>query len=125
VGSGCTTSSWSVELGVIFRAPFPAQHPPRLELHRCAADEDRLAVHPDALDARRERMRIARRRAVDHRGRIEEHEIGIGARHEAAALLDSDVIGGEGGHLAHGLFERQHAALARSGRANAACGCSD
>src|SRR3954452_615134 len=36
------------------------------------------------------------------------HQIGKGARYEAAAFREPEMIGGERGHLAHGLFERKH-----------------
>src|SRR2546430_10694466 len=74
--------------------------------------EHDLALHPDRLDSRRERVRIFYCRPIADALRIEQHEISGESGANDAAIADPDVRCGQTRHLAHRTFEREHFELA-------------
>ncbi len=92
-------------------APPAPQCPARPLAGRLAVLPDRLAVDEDMGDARRRLHRLGEGGAVDHRLRIEDAEIGIGARRDDAAPLEPEPRRRDARHLAHRGFEIEEAEL--------------
>ena len=69
------------------------------------------AVHIDLCDARAGLLRIAVIGIILQLFQIKQHQIGPHALLEYAAVGKADAGGRQRGHLLHGIFQRQHAAI--------------
>ena len=65
------------------------------------------AVHEHMRDAGGRRRRLLEGGTVDHPIRIEDADIGIGARRDAAAVGEAKTLGGKAGHAPNGFLERE------------------
>src|SRR6058998_4211210 len=72
-----------------------------------------LPVHDHVLDADGGLVRLLERRAIDHRRRIEDGDVGVRARLDEPAIRQSHALRRERRHLAHRELEREQLQLAR------------
>src|SRR2546429_1902943 len=104
-GSQATISRPSVTLPrwAESRTPEPSPRPRCGELSLPQYD---LPVHQHVFDPHRRLVRLLKRRAVDHRRRIEDRDVRVHTRTHQAAVDEADALRRERRHLPHREFER-------------------
>src|SRR5579875_303867 len=92
-------------------SPFSSHHTPR----RCACvlplSDDTDAVDPDIADPRGELVRVLERGPVGNCICVEEHNIGVVARAQQAAITQAKTGCDGSAHLTDGVLQRQQALL--------------
>src|SRR5438067_3453485 len=101
---------WCLVLGIwsLFRFPRPKNRPPRFRACVLAILEDLRAVHEHVLHAYSVLMRLVERRAISHRRRIENHDIGEHALLHETAMIQTQIRRRQPAQLPDRLLQRQH-----------------
>src|SRR5215813_7871603 len=112
--SAHTTSRRERVMGgrILMRGALAQQHPSRQRSGRLPLRPHRLAVDGDPDDSLGELPRLLEGRAVDHRRRVEEHEVGLHPGRDLSAIREAHAARRQRRHLADRLLEREELLLA-------------
>src|SRR2546422_8158498 len=91
----------------------PPESPARPGARDLALFQYHLSVDEHVFDSDGGLVRPLERRAIDHRRRIENRDVGVHARLHEATMSETDALGGERRHLPNRELEREQLEIAR------------